>query len=310
MGKKYTNTKTGLTIVSGPIKEIGEDRKTAVIEVQSWDVKEQKRVSEDVKIASEYTIEENIGDIITAYGYNIRGVVQVDRFTKDNMYSEVEPAVDTARGVAILAGDVLFAGKNDEIDSETGEPRLNKAGKAKKPHFDISISVGEGENRVLHTVNIYNLPERTDKEGKVIPAQDNISKYEKLFNGFMTDKKQHPMYVSIRTQPGDIYTKDVPAVYKEGSLKGQPILDKTTGQPIVWHNKRMSHLGANSIDITYLPAIKEQTNENVAPATQAPQIEQETIEKEDNSGFNAGAFSMEGMGDFLEFPEMEDFSID
>lgn len=307
MSKKYTNTTTGFTLVSGTLKELGEDRKTGIIEAEVWDKSEKKRVLEDIKISAEAPIEENVGDVVTAYGYNFKGTIMIDVISKDAMYHEIEPTVENKKGVAVLAGNVLFAVKNDEIDKTTGEPRLNNAGQPRKPHFDISLPVGQGENRVLHTVKIYDFKERTDKDGTVIPAQKNIERYEKLFKNFMEDKANHPIYVSIRTQPGQLYTVDTPAVYSKGPKQGQPILSKETGEQIIWHNKRMSHLGANAIDVTFLQvaAEKEKQGEEKA-ATSAPAIKEESV-KEEASGFEAGNFSMEG---FEEFPEMEDFTID
>lgn len=300
MSRKYQSNKSGLVIATGEIKSISEDRFNAEIEVRSWNIKEQKYVDELVPVKTPFAIEENVGDIVTVQGWNLRGVVQAEVFTKDAVYAEVPPTAGV-KAKAVVAGDILFAGKNDEIDKETGMPRLNKAGQPKKPHFDIGIGVGKGPSGVTHIISIYDFPERTREDGTVVPAQKNIERYEKLFSSF--DKEENPIYAAVITQPGNTWIR-------ETHSKQNP--------ERVFQNQMCSHLGADSVDVTFLrdrnksketPATEKEAEVKEAPTTApnpasapvvapAPKAETvETKEKEEavaeNSGFDAGDFALD-----------------
>ncbi len=279
MSKKYQNQKSGFTVVSGKIKSISEDKLSSTVSVETWDNVKKARVPEDIVITTLYPIEEEkIGDVITATGYLVRGQIQAESFSKDALYVESAPVASQAHGLAVLAGLVLFANKNDEIDKTTGQPRLNQAGQPKKPHFDITIPVGTGEERVTHTVRIYNMPERKKEDGTVIPAQDNISRYEKLFANF--DRKTNPIYCSIITQPGQTYTRKNVVGTRE------------------YENTCMSHLGANSVDATFMQervADKSKENQENVPTTAPIPEKEEITDTKESSGFDAGNFSMDDL---------------
>lgn len=283
MSKMYGNQKTGVQVVSGPIKSVADDGLSAVITVQKYNKDTRKNEPEDVTVKTQLKIEEVPGSIVTAVGYKVRGVIEADVLSSENIY--VEEA-----GLSVLSGQVLFANKNDEIDKETGSPRLNQAGQPKKPHFDITIAVGDGNERVTHTVNIYNFPEKVENGVVVRAAQDNIGRYEKLFATF--DRETNPVYAAIVTQPGNSW------VAHSKSSDGR-----------VWDNQRMSHLGANSLDVSFLNGFQKG---NTAPAqeaaTTAPSPAQEVATPEAATkadipnGFDAGDYSLDGLD--------EDFTLE
>lgn len=301
MSRKYQSNKSGLVIATGEIKSISEDKLKAEIEVRTWSIQDKQYVNELVPVKTQYEIEEKVGDIVTVQGWNLRGEVLADVFTKDSVYAEVPPTAGV-KAKAVVAGEVLFAGKNDEIDKTTGEPRLNKAGQPRKPHFDIGILVGKGAEGVTHIISIYNFPERTKEDGTVIPAQLNIERYEKLFSKF--DRKENPIYAAVITQPGTSWVRETPS-------KQDPSR--------IFQNHMCSHLGADSVDVTYLndrvkskstegskEAVKEEQPEAKAPTEapvpvqeEAPVAEEvkETKPKEEavaeNSGFDAGDFALD-----------------
>lgn len=312
MSRKYQSNKSGLVIATGEIKSISDDKLNAQIEVRAWNIKEQQYVNELVPVKTQYEIEEKVGDIVTVQGWNLRGEVLADVFSKDSLYAEVPPTAGV-KAKAVVAGEVIFAGKNDEIDRATGEPRLNKAGQPKKPHFDIGIAVGKGAERVTHVINIYNIPERTKEDGTVVPAQLNIERYEKLFAKF--DRVENPVYAAVITQPGTNWVR-------ESHSKQDP--DR------VFQNQMCSHLGADTVDVTYLmnrvktkgnEAVKEPVQEPVqeaptptptvaptvapapvkaeepAPVKEEPKVEVTAEVKEEpvveSSGFDAGDFALD-----------------
>lgn len=227
MSRLYNHQNTGVNVVSGPVKSVAEDKLSAVITVQKYNDSTKKYEDKDVKVTALAPIEAAAGQVVTAVGYKVRGDIQATALSTENIYVEEE-------GLAILSGKVLFANTNKEIDKD-GNPRLNKAGQPKKPHFDITVAVGDGAiERVTHTVAIYNFPEKKDENGLVTrAAQDNITRYEKLFAKF--DRETNPIYVSIVTQPGNSWIRR--SVGKDGRE---------------WENAMMSHLGFNSIDVTFL----------------------------------------------------------
>jgi hypothetical protein len=137
--------------------------------------------------------------------------------------------------VAVVSGQVMFARYNDEIDKVTGEHRLTKAGTQKKPHFDISIAVGNGAERVLHTVRAYGDSTQS--------AQNRMANF---------DRTENPVYATIVTQPGESYTTT----------------NEHNGR--TYHNTNMSHIGLNSLDIIFTKDLVKEGSKEAAPAQEAP----------------------------------------
>lgn len=239
MSKVYTNQKTGLAVASGRVKAISEDAKSITIGVQQY-VKDGEGnghyESTDIVLVASVPVEgiaEN--DLVTATGFKAgAGRINIDTINHENAYVEAE-------GFGIISGEVLFANKNDEIDKETGEPRLTGAGTPKKPHFDITVAVGTGKERVNHTVKVYNVKD-----------QDNIGRYEKLFANF--DRNENPVYVSIVTR-----VENASPYMKETKDK----------QGRIWQNQYMSHMGINSLDANFVKGKVQQAAKNTAPITPA-----------------------------------------
>lgn len=242
--KLFTSSKTGVSVVSGIVESVAPDRLSCTVRANAWDVtqKQNTEVLVPVKTAVALDNDVAVGKVITAAGYKRGEAVMAEAVSCENMYAELE-------GLGVLSGTVLFASKNDEVDAATGQPRLNTAGAPKKPHFDITVAVGSGSERVTHTVKVYNM---TDKETGAVT--DNIGRYEKLFKNF--DRKENPMYVAIITQPGTNWTRQS--------------IDKNGRQ---WENAMSSHLGTRSLDITFMNSLEKQQEkpqETSVPTPAAP----------------------------------------
>lgn len=303
MSKKY-QSKDGLVIASGKIESISEDKMSAVMTVQTWDIKENKYIDEALTIKTLAPIEdEKAGDIATVQGWNFRGVVQAEVFSKENIYATVDTnKVDKDNNPiikSVLAGTVLFASENKELD-ENGQPRLNQAGQPRKPHFDITIAVGTGEERVTHTVKIYDRKGFTTKDGRSVPEQKNIERYKKLFANF--DRESNPIYCQMITTPGTAWVK----------------AGEYNGQPVNYQNE--SHMGADVVNVTFLnEKVKEQTTAKEEPKketvkeevktpevveTPTPAVETKAPATEEANGFDAGIdLDDAGLG-------LDDFEID
>ena len=242
MAKNYLVKATGVSVISGTIKNITEDGLGAVIVVNEYS-KEDGNKEVEVSITSNAAMTElKDGDLVTAMGFKRGNNVAIERISKDNACMSLE-------GTTVLTGEVLFANKNEEMNQD-GSHRLTQAGTVKKPHFDITVAVGQGATRETHTVKFYNF---TTKDGRAV---DNIGRYEKAFANF--DRENNPVFVAIVTDEGQAWTRE--STDKNGK---------------VWQNAMVSHMGANSVDINYVNA-KERTNETpaqsapAAPAQQAP----------------------------------------
>jgi hypothetical protein len=241
----YRN-KSGINMISGTVEAISPDRKEVSVKTTEGN-RETHQLEEKVFKATfdgAETLKEDIhvGDTITVAGYqNGQNSISAKYAEHENGYFKASD------DLVILSGEVLFANKNVEKD-ENGQPRLNKAGAEKKPHFDITIAVGTGKDRVNHVVKVYDF---AAKEGK--PAQENIARFEKIFANF--DRKTNPIYITIATGEGQPYTKT--------NTKGD-----TT-----YENKYESHLGFKSFNVQFLNSLnKDKGAEKAAdaPAKDAP----------------------------------------
>lgn len=265
MSKMYTNQKTGLTVVSGKVKTKSDDGKNITVGVQQRNVEKNIYEFVDVTLTAPVPVEGiAVGDYITATGFKASGGrINIDTINHENAYIEAE-------GFGVLSGEVLFANKSDEIDKTTGQPRLTQAGSPKKPHFDITVAVGKGNDRVTHTVKIYNIKD-----------QDNIGRYEKLFANF--NRESNPMYVSIVTK-----AENASSYMRETKDKSGRI----------WQNQCMSHLGMNSLDVNFING-KERANDkesNEAQATPEPTPipMSQAAPQSNGTGFN---YNLDGLDD-------------
>lgn len=251
MSRVYTNQKTGLTVVSGKVKDISEDKKTITVAVQEFVRGENGEhgsyQNKDAVLVAQTPVEDIIvGDFVTGNGFKAGGgKINVDRVAHENNYVEAE-------GFGIISGEVLFANKNEEIDRETNQPRLTQAGTPRKPHFDITVAAGTGESRVNHVVRIYNTQD-----------QDNIGRYEKLFANF--DRKENPVYVSIVTKAENANTY---------------MRESTDKQGRVWQNSYMSHMGTNFMDVNFVNGRERNTPQAQPPQQGAPAAPQQAPAQE------------------------------
>lgn len=226
---KFQSTKTGLNVVSGKVKEV----KDGVLVVEATYFDKDGEHKEDVNIKTGETEGIKVGYSVTAVGFKGgANTVNADKVMNGNDYYEAE-------GAAILAGFVSDARLYEEKE-EDGSPRLNKDGKPKKPHFDVTISVKEGDEYVSHRVKVYN----TDNQ------KDAIEKAQKRLSGLNETKTKDgkefetKIYATIITRPGDEYPT---------SRNGKTY-------------RNVSHMGINKMD---LEKRFVEVKENVKPAPTA-----------------------------------------
>lgn len=281
MAKNYLVKNTGVSVVSGKISKIADDKKSAVITVSVYNRDTKQNVSEEVAITSNEEIEVNNGQYVTAMGFKRGQNIAVERLAADN-------ACLTLEGTTVVTGLVLFANKNLEKDKD-GNPRKTSAGTDRKPHYDITVAVGQGADRETHVIKFYDF---TTKEGRAV---ENIARYEKLFSNF--DRNENPVFVSIVTDEGQAWVR------KNTDANGKE-----------WQNNMVSHMGANSVDVNFVNA-KERTNENqqsqqqaqapaqtqtqaaptqAAPVASAPQQEAPAVT---NDGFEMDGLDLSGLDD-------------
>lgn len=235
MAKSYLVKNTGVSVVSGKISKIADDKKSAVITVSVYNRDTKQNVSEEVAITTNEEIQVNNGQYVTAMGFKRGQNIAVERLSADNACLSLE-------GTTVVTGLVLFANKNNEVDKD-GNPRKTAAGSNRKPHYDITVAVGQGAERETHVIKFYDF---TTKEGRAV---ENIARYERLFANF--DRNENPVFVSIVTDEGQAWTRE----NKDANGK-------------VWQNHMVSHMGANSVDVNFVNA-KEKTNENQQSQQQA-----------------------------------------
>ena len=283
MAKNFVAKNTGVSVISGKISKIADDKKSAVISVQVYDSASKSRKWEEVAITTDDTIEVSNGQFVTAMGFKRGTSVKVERLTSENACLSLE-------GTEVVCGEVLFANLNKELDKD-GNPRKTQAGTDKKPHFDITIAVGQGAERETHTMKFYNF---TTSDGRSV---DNIGRYEKLFSNF--DRNENPIYIA--------------AVVDEGQAWVRTNKD-TNGRE--WKNNMVSHMGANSIDVNYVNGKeKEQTNAQeqadpqqtatqetpqqtaAAPAPEQTPAPQQAAPVATNDGFEMDGLDLSGLDD-------------
>lgn len=250
MGNMYTSRNSGLTVAMGKIKSIANDKLSMVIEateyVQNSNTKKTESRAVDVNVRSAVPFTEagyRVGYQATAVGYG-RGL--------DGNVMQAQAVLVGAdcyedAALAVVKGTVKRTFMNEEKNQD-GSPKLNREGKPKKRHFDITVTVKDETNNrwVDHVIRVY--------DGKVEPGKrGQIEQMQYRFKDF--DPEHNRMAVTFITQPAEI---------KERTYI------KTNGQPGTAY--AAYHLGCVKMDYEYLGE-KQQTrgNEQAAPAqSQAP----------------------------------------
>ena len=271
MSGLYKN-KSGINMVSGTVESISPDKASMVIKttvgnrekggVEPKDFK--VTFNGDVKLSDEI----KVGDTVTAAGYQ-NGEDSINASFAAHENSCFKASDD----LVIISGEVLFANKNEEKD-ENGQPRLTQAGTEKKPHFDITIAVGSGKDRVNHVVKVYDFAAKDGKE-----KQENIARFEKIFGNF--DRKDNPVYMTIATGAGQEYTK----------------VNKSKDGTKEYENKYESHLGFKSFNVQYLNSLNKSKEAGKAGDAKAAETAKDT---------NADAENL----DFVDIDGIDDMELD
>lgn len=266
--KFYTNQKTKMSVVSGQVLAISDDRKSLTVKTQEYNRDSKTNVDKEITFETQLPIAENI---VVGKSVSICGYEQIDMMAGASKwvagYVSAGNESFEYKTLAVVNGDVVYARYNEE-KNEDGSPKMTKErmgadgktipSKAKSPHFDIGISTIDGEGkRVLHTIKAYPDPVK-GKDGAIVEGQKNFDKIETLKKRFENfDKETNPMRVTVVTQPGQISTST-----KE--YNGQ-----------VYENTYANHMGIMSLDIEYT-----KTREKNKDAVPAPEQESASSEVE------------------------------
>lgn len=269
MARMYTNQKTKLSVVSGRITAIGDDRKSLTVETEVFnkadDVRKYEKTS--IEFTTQVPIEDaaKVGSLVTVAGFE-----QVDMLNETSQW--VAGYVSTGndsfqyKTLAVVNGEVTFARYVDEL-GEDGKPNMTKermgadgstvAPKPKSPHFDIGVATKEtdgegGTKRVLHIVKAYPEPVK-DAQGNIDPSKKNYDKIEVLKKRFANfDKETNPMRVTIATQPGTVSSS---TREWNGST---------------YENNYNNHMGVYALDIEYLKEKELQKEQSASGERKAP----------------------------------------
>ena len=225
--KMYEDKKSGLTYLTGKIKEIVDGKLIVNTQeaVQStkkdkdgnpmknkdgFEIKQTQWVDKEVAVTSKLDFVE--GDeykkdrVVTVIGdYNKRkGTLEADEviskapakysyeFTNDNGVIE---------DVVILAGLMQFARENPELDKD-GKPNVKKDGTPRKPHFDVGIRVKDADGKVVtHVVKYYDSVIK-GKDGQDRQIKNMTACKERFAN---YDREKNTPFVTIKTDRGNDY---------------------------------------------------------------------------------------------------------
>lgn len=240
MSKVYLNQATGLTVIeNGKIKSISEDRMTMVVTADEYNRAENKNVSVDTTIVGTipFDADYKVGFNVTAAGYKRgKGTIGAETILSGNDTYENQD-------LAIVTGFVKFTRMNEEKNQD-GTVKLNREGKPKKPHYDVTITVNEDGKWVDHIIKVYEMP---TEDGK----KSNMDRVANLFRNF--DAKENRIRATFVTTPGQ--RDSYPYTKKDG----------TEGMNHVCY-----HMGYKSMDVEFVDA-KEKTQ--TAPvASKAPNV--------------------------------------
>ena len=262
----YNNQASGLSVVSGVVKSISEDRQVMTVESRRWNQAERKEEDFEIQVQSAAGFDERaykVGFRVTAIGYpHGKGVLNAERVLTGNETYETQD-------LTILRGYVKFARLNEEKD-EHGQPIMNAKGQPRSPHFDVTISAKDEStgNYVDHTVKIYNGKVEEGKKG-------NMDRAIAIFRTF--DRESAPAIVTFVTGAGSPYTTKTEKDGKE------------------YVNFRCSYLGYKLMDVEYVEA-RDRSKANTEKAAPAP-VQEAPAKAEPATGFDAPEIDLEGAED-------------
>ena len=244
-------SKANLRVVTGTIKSLSDDHTQMVITSAKWNKDTKQEDTIEYQVVSPIPFPEDVykvGYHVTASGYGSRANIINDeaRVLTGNMSADL----DTDH--TLISGLVKFASMNEEKNAD-GTPRLKKDGVTpKKPHFDIVVSVKEGETWVNHVIKLY-------ETGNVQAGKSSqLERAQKTFKNFKPGESK--VRIAALTTPGQVYTT-------EKTKDGQ-----------TYTNTYSSHMGYKFMDIEFVEdKEKEKKAENKAqaqPQAQAPVNEQ------------------------------------
>ena len=239
MAKIYRK-KTGMVVLSGPVKSIEPDRMSMVLNTQSYNTKDTKWVDEEFTVQVSQPLDEmiQVGEPATAAGYQ-NGQSSIMAQT-----ASAKQAVFNTEEMSVVSGFLKKAQYKDELEAD-GTPKVKRDGSPRKPHFDLIVIVPEGDRRVMHTIKTYNFT-KAGEENKM----SNIDRMKNRFKDFVSEEET-PTYVTIVTQVGQERSWESDYNNK------------------VYENYACDHMGVNSLDVD-LCYNKEQVR-TTAPQTQAHQ---------------------------------------
>lgn len=231
--------KSGFTVVVGKIKSFSDDRMVMIVETEERqpNVKESTPLEFQVTSAIPFEDAYKPGYTVTAAGWpRGKNVIGADSVMIGNDHFETQD-------IAIVTGFVKFARMNEEKNSDGTQKMKQDGVTPKKPHFDITVSVKEGDKFVDHIVKVY--------EGKTEPGKTNqMERMAKLFSKF--DRDTNRIAASIVTSPGsyDSYT--------------------TTKNGMEYTNNVCYHMGVKTIDVDF---VDQKEKGQSTPVNSKPQLE-------------------------------------
>ena len=225
--KMYEDKKSGLTYLTGRIKEIVDGK--LIVNTQEavqvakkdkdgnpmknkdgFEIKQTQWVDKEVTVTSKLDFVE--GDeykkdrVVTVIGdYNKRkGTLEADEvISKAPAKYQYEFTNDAGvtEDVVILAGLVQFARENPELDKD-GKPNVKKDGTPRKPHFDVGIRVKDADGKVVtHVVKYYDSVIK-GKDGQDRQIKNMTACKERFAN---YDREKNTPFVTIKTDRGNDY---------------------------------------------------------------------------------------------------------
>lgn len=239
---KIYRQKDGITVASGKIKDISDDRMHIVLATQDYNKTDKKNVDMDMNIVLQIPLDDSMkkGFDVTVAGYpHGKGTFMAETILSGNDIYQTED-------LTILTGFIASTRLNEE-KNEDGSPKMKRDGTTpRKPHYDISIAVTEEGHKVWHQIAVYD----NEKYNK-----DAIEKAKRLFDKF--DKKSNRIKVTFVTRPGETTS------YVTHGANGQE-----------YTNYSCRHMGYQSVDIDYVDQ-KERTkttpvSEKSTPAPEMP----------------------------------------
>ena len=187
----YKNQDTGLTVTTGTIKSIADDRLSCVVTSETWDKSAKQTAEVDVTARSPIALEDKFkpGYRVTMVGYSHgKNLVDVDLITGSNEIFETPE-------LAVVTGFVRSARLNPE-KNEDGTTKFKADGVTpKKPHFDVSITVKDDDGKYInHVIKVYDY---ATEKGKKTP----IERAQAAFKDF--DAENNRIVATFVTQPGE-----------------------------------------------------------------------------------------------------------